>query len=233
MRAFLRLAKSIFTSPLIVIKSLRATKIDNFLGGILVGALFSLIVNVITVQVQEVVDRQKYLEALEHEIMGHYIQSMGKGESILDLRENNQDANPYSFISRYDTSVWESGNASGYIYDLEPNIQSKVEGYYPYMVFPANRMLDRAEDAVNNLEEDYVRCILEERTDCVVLRKAFDNSANYYEETQLTAVQMVNNSSYELMNEFHPTQDRLDSFVLRIFMGDHAQEILRRDGSEE
>lgn len=46
-----------------MVKSLKKGKLSSFLGGLIIGALFSLVVNIITVHVQETITRQIYLEA--------------------------------------------------------------------------------------------------------------------------------------------------------------------------
>ena len=203
--------EAVFSEPEIMVKSLGKGKFNGFLGGLIIGALFSLVVNIITVSIQENVTRQIYLESLEREIVTHSSQSQIK---------EDEEIGKYFFTTRYDSSVWKSGNAEGYIYELDSSVQRKIEEYYPATVFPANRMLDNAEEAINRLEEEHARCVLQGKSDCKNLERASDGSLEHYNRLRLSANKLVNEASLELLNEFHPMEDRLDSFFLKLFMGD-------------
>jgi hypothetical protein len=220
----------IYSSLLSIKKRFKKSKFDNFISGLFIGAVFSLLVNIATVQVQELITKQKVLEALEHEIMLHYIQSGIKSKSIVKLRDKDENSNPFSFGQKYDTSVWDSGITMGYLYDLDPSIQSIIEFYYPYTVYPNNKLLDNAESAINNIREKYViECILEMNNNCDSTKLIYDKAPNFYEESQLSAADFVNEQSFEVLEKFHPTQDRLDNIFLRMFMGTKTHEVLRRE----
>lgn len=55
------------------VKLLKKSKFDNFVGGLIFGALFSLVVNVATVKIQEDINKQRALEAIEREMIFHTI----------------------------------------------------------------------------------------------------------------------------------------------------------------
>jgi uncharacterized membrane protein YgaE (UPF0421/DUF939 family) len=61
---------------LIPIRLLKKISRNNFINGLIVGAICSLIVNIITVQVQEELQKQRILEAIENEIMTNMLQSL-------------------------------------------------------------------------------------------------------------------------------------------------------------
>ncbi len=63
--------KKVFSNVFLVfvypLSFLRKMKVNNFLGGLILGAVISLIVNVATVQIQEKINKQRILEAVENE----------------------------------------------------------------------------------------------------------------------------------------------------------------------
>ncbi len=65
--------KKVFSSLILAVtfpvKLLKKTKVDNFVGGLIFGAIFSLVVNIVTVQIQETIQKQRILEAVENEIL--------------------------------------------------------------------------------------------------------------------------------------------------------------------
>lgn len=75
----------LFSYPFLVLKN---TKIDNFVGGLIVGAIFSLIVNIATVKVQEDINKQRALEALEREMIFHTITA----KSLIESEKIAQEA---------------------------------------------------------------------------------------------------------------------------------------------
>lgn len=224
-----RIFKSIFASPLLIRNFFKKCRFDNFVGGLIFGALFSLLVNVATVQVQEAVTRQKYLEALEHEVISHLLQANSIADRINRTRENEEDANPYSFKERYSTSIWDSGEVLGYIYGLDPEVQAQILTYLKYIIQSENKFLDQVEDSINQFEFEYMACVFRNtESGCEEIGRVRREAANYYEEIQLDSARQVQSHVVNLTDSFHPTQDRLDSIVLRFLMGIEVLEIMKR-----
>lgn len=230
--------KKVFSSLILVFTApfrwLKKSKFDNFVGGLIFGALFALLVNIITVQFQELITKQKYLEALEHEITTHFIRAETIIKNIDETRKEQKDANPYLFTYRYDTTVWDSGETLGYIYDLEPSIQAKIITYYSPLVYLQNKSLDHIENSINQIEFEHMLCLFKNpKGKCLDSKNTLDRAANFYEETQLNIATVIDKNSLDLMKVFHPAQDRLNNPILRLLMGGRAQEILKRPDSNK
>src|SRR3989338_3958491 len=150
--------RKVFALPLLLVRALKKSKVDNFLGGLLIGSILSLVVNVITVSFQEMVARQQYFEALEHEIVDNYLEA----NNTIQMIEKNikEDRLPTSFIftKRYHANIWESGNALTYLYNLDPKVQFQMAAYYNVGIYRTNRFLDRIENDIHDIEHEYLKC---------------------------------------------------------------------------
>jgi hypothetical protein len=202
-------------------------KFDTFVGGLVIGAILSLLVNVATVQLQEMITRQKNLEALEHEIMGHFTNSATIIETYADELKTGTPTNPYSFSQRYPTTVWDSGEILNHIYSLPSQTQSKISLYYSYVVSTQNRKLDRLENDVNQLEFAYMSCLFKKELDCPKFKQDLDAGVAFYMQQKFTTAGLMANESNTVLDVFHPTDDRLKNPVLKLFMGDNAIPILK------
>lgn len=88
------------------IKILKKSKIDNFLGGLIVGALFSLLVNILTIQIQELMQKQRILEAVETEIVTNMLQAKSDIENAIQQSKENAHANPYITRRKFSRNLW-------------------------------------------------------------------------------------------------------------------------------
>src|SRR3989344_2005711 len=83
--------KKVFSSLLLVFtlppSIFKKTKIDNFLGGLILGAIFALIVNIVTVQVQEIIKKQRVYEAIENEVLNNLLTA----NNVVKLNSENID----------------------------------------------------------------------------------------------------------------------------------------------
>lgn len=207
----------IFVYPLSL---LRKTKIDNFFGGLVVGALVSLIINVATVQIQEKINKQRILEAIENEILNNLI-SANNVIKLNDVDIKNKIQSNYLYTPRmYSRDLWEqSTEPLQYIVQLKRDIQNKISMYYTLTVPTSNAVLEKID---YNTRDVLANCFMKiyslsstEKDECRM---------NY--ETLLifekTPAEWMSKSSFELLNDFHPTKDRLNNIFLRLIMGTEA-----------
>jgi hypothetical protein len=226
--------KKIFSNLLFIIlfpfRLLKKTKFDNFIGGLIVGAVFSLIVNVVTVKTQEIINRQRVLEALEREITYHMFTAndfFSESERISKLDDKN-----YIYINllinrRFSTKVWDNSEAMKYLLDLNPESSSNVEVYYDVIVSSANRMLDESQERYKKLYEPcepYYEILTNQESKsvehCNILSREITNELTFPAELILDKI-------FDVKKNFHPTHDRLNSFFLKLLMGDKSVEILK------
>lgn len=215
--------KSVFSAPLIVIYSLRKIKINSFVGGLIFGALFSLLVNVVTIQIQELVQKQRILEAVENEILNNTLRS----KNILTTNNENitkkDTPNLFHDYYRYTNDLWtQSTEPLQYLVQLDPQIQTKVILYYTYSIRYANHMEEKYEEiADKQLENCY---------DISILNSTQTSKCNNWYWTILgweagDAEDMFN-KGMDVLAAFHPTKDRLNNTFLKLLMGDRSTVIL-------
>lgn len=223
---FRNVFSTLLTSPVALFRKIKKITLNSFVGGLIFGAIFSLIVNVITVQFQEMITKQKYLESLEREIVSHLVRSSVIIEDI-EESQTSDDATPLVLAWRYDTAVWDSTDILGYIYDLESSTQAEITAHYSFRVSDINRTLDYIEDSMNQLEFDSINCYLQQKPDaeCEILDEAHYQAAELFEGYTLQIAERMHTSAENLLADFHPTQDRLDNWMLRMLMGEEATHI--------
>lgn len=217
--------KTIYSSPLLLFKAVRKIRFNSFVGGLLIGALFSLFINLVTVQFQEVILRQKYLESLEREIFSH----LSQASTFTPPDDTDIESVAFMHLQRYDSSVWNSGNTLGYLYSLPLNVQSSIETYYRVIILGANRERDSAQSLFNNLYYKSIECpVTHEIEHCEQYANAIQFATDQAISLRLSESQAVMERSSELLDNFHPSQDRVDSFILRTFMGNEIYKSLER-----
>lgn len=211
-------------------------KLDNFVGGLIVGAVFSLVVNVATIQVQESIDKQRVLESIEREIAGHLLDTSSFSDDYDSTTQKLRDDPNYRLdksiylTQRFDTRVWDSSEISKYIFELDPKIAGDLSIYYDTLIDGYNRLLDDNQASVDRIyviKCDILNSFIDNSftpnlEDCNALQEASNNHLfDLYRD--------VNQKSLSVLKTFHPTQDRLDSLWLRTLMGGDSVKILTHD----
>lgn len=212
--------KPIFTSPLLLLKSLRKTRIDNFLGGLILGAIFALIVNLVTVQVQEVIKKQRVYEAIENEVLNNLLTANNIVKLNTEDIDNKTQTNYLYSPRKYSKDLWvQSGEPLQYIAQLDRETQNKLSIYYSLTVPNSNAVVEKIE---NITDEKLADCFL--RTG--ILTEAEKKECRDMYETLLIFERMpaewMSKGSYELLQVFHPTKDRLNNFFLRLILGSES-----------
>ena len=205
--------KQIFSYPLLLLKKL--TK-DTFVNGLIFGAIFSLVVNIITIQIQESIQKQRIYEALENEILTNSITAA----SIMD--ENDRAIKDgvapdyYHPSATYNNDVWNSGEVLKYIVQLDPDLQAEIFSYYNPFILQINEISQKdillTNDALKSCYTDYENLNNLKKSVC---RRSYYN----FLEKESGAASNVYDWSEELLGKFHPTKDRLKSPILRLIMG--------------
>lgn len=221
------------STPTIILSALKNTKIDNFVGGLVFGAIFSLIVNIATVKIQEDVTRQRSLESLEREIVFHILTTQRALEIEKEVNTLPfEEINPYTLEelmqTRLDTRLWDSRGTLPYLMQLDSDQAAEVEAYYTVVVENINRDLES-----NNkfYDEAYRKCglfytILEpgevpgDQEYCSIIAK---RSAGL----QALVIGRSIDPLTQLTEKFHPTEDRLKSFWLKWLLGSESVGILK------
>ena len=128
---------------------IKKIKLNGFIAGTIFGAIFSLLVNVITIQLQEIIQKQRVLEAIENEVLNNLLQA----NNVIEFNNQYvQDENQMSYIDtprKYSRDLWEqSSEPLQYIAQLDQQTQVALYGFYTISIPEANNMLDKANEII-------------------------------------------------------------------------------------
>ncbi len=207
-------------------KLIKKSRVDNFLGGLIAGALFSLLVNIFTLQVQEQISKQRILEAIENEIASNMLQASNVLTENNDTQQNNKGINNFHTFRKYTRDLWEqSTEPLQYIAQLDQKTQIKLSLYYTVTV-PRTNLL---QDKLNAISDKLITSCFDEFYVDIIKSKVSECNKAYYNLLQLESYSTSKNifdESFALLNQFHPTADRLNSRVLKFLMGSNSMRIL-------
>lgn len=222
--------KKVFSSLLLIfILPLRQFKKifkDNFLSGLILGAIFSLLVNVMSMQLQTIVEKQRILEALENEIAANYIQAVSDTDNALNERKNQKNANIFTLTHRFFLrDLWEqSTDARQYVAQLDQKQQRQINAYYNYLIPITNLYVETS----NEINIKFMERCFDPNEEITVVEQQSCNEM-YYSLLTGNASNLsykVALESYNVLEAFHPTKDRLNSPLLRFLIGSESIRIL-------
>lgn len=222
--------KFITAIPGLLIGILKKSKFDNFVTGLIFGSIFSLLVNIYTVKIQESVSRQRALEALEREIKSHLLVSKDIATRVNKVV--NSDSSDYIvdrnlMEKRYSTKVWDSGEIDRYVFELEPSIGARLYAYYDASIKTFNAVLDQNEGWFREVFkpcEPFYNIITEKEAYSI---KDCNDISKHFASNHMIPVKNFNEPFNAITEIFHPTQDRLNSKWLRFLLGGDSMEIMK------
>jgi hypothetical protein len=217
-------------SPEKVIILFKKSKVDNFVGGLLIGALISIAINLFSMKIQEDISRQKALEAVEREMTYHLLDV----KRIINQYEIFKTSSPSARLAadsimntRFSTKVWDNTEIYHYLLELDPKIAASLETHYEIIVKPLNSMLSDNEELYKRLYEPckpFYEILTQKKAQtlgyCNVV--ALDST-----ESEMKISYGVIKSLDETKKLFHPTKDRLNNWWLKFLLGDKTVNILR------
>lgn len=221
MKRFISSTSTLFRVPKGIFKKI---KFSGFVAGLIFGALFSLLVNIVTVQIQERVQRQHILEALENEILSNVLQS----NNVISNFEKNYNGNElpnFFYVPRtYTRDLWEqSSEGLQYLAQLSPDVQTSVNIFYTVTLPAHNSLIERlrllADQRLANCYFRESSLSDEEKQNCIAENKLIM-------ELEFKTAGEVGTNGLEVLSKFHPTQDRLNNRFLRLLMGDKSIRVL-------
>lgn len=192
----------------------------NFLTGILIGAIFSLLVNLITNQIGEAITRQKSLEALEIEINDHHLTN----NAMVNFYETGDYKKGTLHVyqeHRYGDNIWRSLASTTFFYSLPPKTQALLLTYYSTIIGGVNSTLLNNDQVVRNYQTSYMVCVFEGGT-CNKENDIYNKVSDYYSQQQSSWGLFTDKYDFDISKEFHPTRDRLNNPILSFLMGKEA-----------
>ncbi len=228
----MKLTRIISSTPSYVISFFRRVKFDNFIGGLIVGAIFSLVINIATVQVQESISKQRVLEALEREIVGHSLLTNSVYGELNDYIDSRDDSivgyYPNSIHQRLNTKVWESAEIDKYIFQLSPEASSHVSVHYT-VVNSINKLLDNYQAEFDTIFNKQCNTFfkLYDLDYPLIDKKRCNDILEYQIKSTASAMSVVDEDAKKTIKIFHPAQDRLNSFWMKRVLGGESIEVLK------
>lgn len=192
----------------------------NFLTGLLIGAIFSLLVNILTNQIDESITRQKSLEALEIEISNQHFLNLAMINSYKKGYYKEKEVFLYQLF-RYDDHVWKSLASTTFFYSLPWKTQALLSNYYQFTIERANSYFADNDKIVHEYQAKWVECVVSGRT-CTAEATTLNNIVTYYSGVQYDWALSTDQSDYDIQKVFHPTRDRLNDPLLSLLMGRQA-----------
>lgn len=194
-------------------------KLDTFVGGLLIGAIFSLIVNVITIRITDDITKQRALEALQNEIAYNNIQANGTlGYDKKNIADKSLP-NVFYYYPLYDDNVWSNSLTLQYLEQANPQQQVLVNIYYDYVIRDNNSMLTN----LNSLSKTYMQeCFNTTKPLTLTQTKSCKANNALFLSLEAKSAILVLQYGYKTLDAFHPTQDRLNNPFLKLLMGSDA-----------
>lgn len=220
--------KKVFSSLILAVtfpvKLLKKTKVDNFVGGLIFGAIFSLVVNIVTVQIQETIQKQRILEAVENEILTNTLTANQIAKQNQDKIDKKEAFNVFYGTQRYTRDIWtQSSEPLQYIAQLDQDNQSSLIGYYSTTVNLTNSLLDHLDKLADKEFEDCFN--LWDKIDENKQKRCNEAYSMVLGLERDSALQIAQ-SGLDILGKFHPTQDRLNNWFLKLLMGDKSTMVL-------
>lgn len=216
--------KPIFSTPIIFFGTIfKKLRFNSFVGGLIFGAVFSLVVNIVTVQLQEMIQKQRILEAIENEILTNTLTAQEIFTANDKEIKEKETPNIFHPFFRYSNDLWtQSSEPLQYIAQLDQQTQIDIHIYYTIAIKHGNNMVEKYDEiSRKKLENCYEFSILNEN-EKEVCNQNYWMILNWEADT----AEGMSNDGLDLLKNFHPTKDRKNNFILSILMGNKSTKIL-------
>jgi len=201
--------------------------------GLTLALLVGISTNIFSDQINHQITKQRYLELLSYEIRTNMLTA----GSVLDEFNNN---NGTIYLERFlKNDAYISGLNSGFLLDVPP--EELAEIYAVYSVIPSyNKMLEFQHNLMNEATAEIAKCITDWNADSVtdpteaynktrcdkefeVHKQALKNSSGTIVQTWSSYLE----NSDDITWGFNPVKKRLNSPLLKFFMGTESLEVLK------
>lgn len=197
----------------------RKIHINHFAGGIIFGALFSLVVNIIVVQAQDMVQKQRVLEALEYEIFNNASQADATIKENAKILDKKEKVDYYHNFLKYSDKVWNSSEFLKYGLSLDPQVQAQIHAYYEITIIFNNEILNKNDKLMEN---QLGGCYFNDGTLKQPSDKQCIQAFNFFFFLETQSAKRVFDESLTTLKIFHPTKERMNNPMLRFLMGDKS-----------
>lgn len=195
-------------------------------NGLILTLLLGILINTTSTLIQEKINKQKYFELLQWEITSHMLYA---GRVFTTFNQDGIIYNPQP----YQDIVYKSGLNNGYLFDLSPDMISKITSYYDVIVNGINNLDDIAVSSMTDFRKEWMSCIFTLKTEprngekCDHLKIKAEEADKIYSEQLFKSASQVYENNTPLLKEFRPAAERMNSPLLRFFMGSRSIEIMK------
>ncbi|OGC51262.1 hypothetical protein A2982_04160 [candidate division WWE3 bacterium RIFCSPLOWO2_01_FULL_39_13] len=167
------------------------------------------------------------MELLQWEITNIAMQASGELTAFI------KNEGVLLFYQSYPSRVYAAGLTNGYILSLSPDIISRITSFYDVRVEGSNVLLDNIEKIRSENTKALELCLLnstaesDEITTCEKETQLKRISDKMYSERRIELVSEIGSEAFKILEVFQPTENRLKSPFLRLFMGNEAVEVMK------
>lgn len=194
------------------------------LNGLVVTLLIGISISLISSKIDEIVERQRYLELLELEIR------LNQSEYKTILNSYQSDKVIYTDVFIND-SVYKAGLEKGYVLTIDNSVLPKVVALYG-TINTYNKILEDNYNRKRYFQEQFEQCIFsklyheqENKELCKKEQASYIEAQRFYSEEILKIWEGFAETSNDTANSFNPTKERLNSTLLNLLITDKPLEI--------
>jgi len=184
--------------------------------GIIATLFIGTVIGISVFKIEDSIKRQRYLELLQLEIRSNYLTAV----DISNKKSNQGLIDNYEVFS---SDVFKSGLASGYILTIPQDLLARMYAIYTVGVPRMNNTIDHQTALMEQIAYEWELCILDQSTNpdlsCTEEETHRKIAEGAYSDLLAYVGEGFSKELQSLSDNFNPTQDRLNSPFLSLFMG--------------
>lgn len=185
-------------------------------NGLIITLLIGSLISLVSFKIEDLIRRQRYLELLQVETRMNYLTA----SNIAKQLSNQGLITNYNVFS---TDVFKAGLESGYILTIPLNLQSEIFSVNTKYIPEINQITNHQSEIINQYAFVWEKCVLEQSFDqslsCEKEKQILNLAEGTYSKLLADTAKEVEKNLKNLSDNFKPTQDRLKSPLLLLFMG--------------
>ena len=188
-------------------------------NGLVFAILMGILINSSSNMIQDTIQKQRYLELLQLEMrMNH-----GKAKRYIEEFLKN---GVISIHTPFRREVFDSGLQSGYLLTIEPKVLADIYVLYTTYLPGLNNLVGHQFGIIEDYLTVWEKCIFDlslpksiGKNNCDDENRVFKDVEKVYSKSIFNNIKQGEKSLWSTSINFNPTQDRLRSPMLRLFMG--------------
>ncbi len=184
------------------------------------GAIVTLVILIIggfgAYVIQDTIQRQRYLELLELELRNNQI------AANIEVETFNKNG-VIQYHVPYSSDVYKAGLQSGYLLTIDPTTQGELYTFYNIYLPKINQIDSHLTNTIADYSQKWEDCIINNLL--INNKNACENETKLKDQVEKSYSGIMKNDAigmWQTINkiQFNPTEQRLHSPLLKLFMGD-------------